>query len=49
VRRWPGLPGYRVIFPLACYAGAGFDDALREEAGRHRVLLVGPDQLYGGQ
>jgi AAA+ ATPase superfamily predicted ATPase len=33
---------------LACYAGAGFDDALREEADRHRVLLVGPDQLYGG-
>lgn len=32
---------------LACYAGAGFDEELREEAGRHQVLLVGLGQLYG--
>jgi AAA+ ATPase superfamily predicted ATPase len=32
---------------LACYAGAGFDTGLREEAGRHPVLLVDLAQLYG--
>ena len=32
---------------LACYAGKGFDAALREEAARHRVLLVDSGRLYG--
>jgi hypothetical protein len=32
---------------LACYAGNDCDAALREEAARHRILLVGPQQLYG--
>jgi AAA+ ATPase superfamily predicted ATPase len=32
---------------LACYAGSGWDAALRAEAALHRVMLVDPGQLYG--
>jgi uncharacterized protein len=32
---------------LTCYAGQGCDPALREEAARHRVLVMDPGQLYG--
>lgn len=32
---------------LACFSGAGFSDALRAEAERGAVLLIGLDELYG--
>ncbi|MER5226563.1 hypothetical protein [Streptomyces flaveus] len=32
---------------LACFSAAGFSDALRTEAARGGVLLVGLDELYG--
>ncbi|GHD18990.1 hypothetical protein GCM10010313_49610 [Streptomyces violarus] len=32
---------------LACFSAAGFSDALREEAERGGVLLIGLDELYG--
>jgi hypothetical protein len=32
---------------LACFSAAGFSDALRAEAERGRVLLIGLDELYG--
>lgn len=32
---------------LACFSAAGFSDALRAEAGRGDVLLIGLDELYG--
>ncbi|MDH6628235.1 hypothetical protein M2271_006067 [Streptomyces sp. LBL] len=32
---------------LACFSAAGFSDALRVEAGRGGVLLIGLDELYG--
>ncbi|MFE4990491.1 ATP-binding protein [Streptomyces mirabilis] len=32
---------------LACFSGAGFTDALRAEAERGGVLLIGLDELYG--
>ncbi|MEV0222981.1 hypothetical protein [Streptomyces sp. NPDC050704] len=32
---------------LACFSAAGFTDALRAEAERGGVLLVGLDELYG--
>ncbi|MHA6764352.1 AAA family ATPase [Streptacidiphilus sp. PAMC 29251] len=33
---------------LACFSAAGFSDALRAEAAREDVLLLGLEQLYGG-
>jgi len=32
---------------LACFSAAGFSDALRAEAVRGRVLLIGIEELYG--
>ncbi|GGT82403.1 AAA family ATPase [Streptomyces coeruleorubidus] len=32
---------------LACFSAAGFSDALRDEAERGGVLLIGLDELYG--
>ncbi|MBC7269713.1 MAG: ATP-binding protein, partial [Streptomyces sp.] len=32
---------------LACFSAAGFSDALRAEAERGDVLLIGLDELYG--
>ncbi|MFG2474103.1 ATP-binding protein [Streptomyces fagopyri] len=32
---------------LACFSAAGFSDALRAEAARGDVLLIGLDELYG--
>jgi hypothetical protein len=32
---------------LACFSAAGFSDALRDEAERGGVLLIGLDGLYG--
>ncbi|WP_353944014.1 hypothetical protein ABII15_21905 [Streptomyces sp. HUAS MG91] len=32
---------------LACFSAAGFTDALREEAARGGVLLIGLEELYG--
>jgi len=32
---------------LACFSAAGFSDALRTEAARGRVLLIGLSELYG--
>jgi uncharacterized protein len=32
---------------LVCFSGAGFSEALRAEAERGAVLLIGLDELYG--
>jgi hypothetical protein len=32
---------------LACFSAAGFSDALRAEADRGGILLIGLDELYG--